>query len=51
MKGNIKHISIAEDDPDDYYMFSKILHEITSDVKLTWFQTCEGLLDFLKSTL
>src|SRR3989442_12992174 len=49
MKGEIRHICIAEDDPDDYFLFSNILKEINSHIKLTWFQTCEDLLDFLKS--
>jgi CheY-like chemotaxis protein len=49
MKGEIRHICMAEDDPDDYYFFSKILNEINDNVKLTWFQTCEDLLLFLKA--
>jgi CheY-like chemotaxis protein len=49
MKESVKHICMAEDDPDDHYMFSNFLHEINSTVKLTWFQTCEGLLDYLKN--
>ena len=49
MKGEVRHICIAEDDPDDYYVFSKILYEINSGIKLTWFQSCENLLEFLKT--
>lgn len=49
MKESIRHICMAEDDPDDHYMFSNFLHEINSSIKLTWFQTCEGLLDYLKT--
>jgi len=49
MKGEIRHICMAEDDPDDYYFFSKILNEINGNVKLSWFQTCEDLLLFLKT--
>ena len=49
MKGEIRHICIAEDDPDDYYFFSKVLKEINSHIKLTWFQKCEDLLEFLKT--
>ena len=49
MKGEIRHICIAEDDPDDYYLFSKILKEINSQIKLSWFQTCEDLLAYLKT--
>lgn len=49
MKGGIQHICLAEDDPDDYFFFSEILREINSEIKLTWFQTCEDLLTFLKA--
>lgn len=44
----IQHICIADDDPDDFYIFSKILREIDSDIRLSWFQTCIDLLEFLK---
>jgi len=43
----IRHICMAEDDPDDHYFFSKVLHEIDNKVKLSWFQTCEDLLQYL----
>lgn len=49
MKGAIRHICMAEDDPDDYYFFSKVLNEIDSNIKLTWFQSCEDMLQFLKT--
>jgi DNA-binding NtrC family response regulator len=49
MKGGIQHICLAEDDPDDYLFFSDILKEINSAIKLTWFQTCEDLLEFLST--
>ncbi len=49
MKGEIRHICLVEDDPDDYYFFAKILREINNDIKLTWFQTCERLLEFLST--
>jgi CheY-like chemotaxis protein len=49
MKGEIKHICLAEDDPDDHYLFYKVLHETNSAVKLTWFQTCEDLLTYLET--
>jgi CheY-like chemotaxis protein len=49
MQERIKHICLAEDDPDDYYIFSNILHEINAAIKLTWFQTCEYLLEYLKA--
>jgi CheY-like chemotaxis protein len=43
-----KHICLAEDDPDDYYFFSRTLEEIDKSIKLTWFTTGEKLLQFLK---
>ncbi|AEV98204.1 hypothetical protein A4D02_35245 [Niastella koreensis] len=49
MKVGVQHICLAEDDPDDYFFFSEILREINSEVKLSWFQTCEALLNFLKT--
>jgi CheY-like chemotaxis protein len=49
MKGEIRHICLVEDDPDDYYFFAKILREINNDITLTWFQTCERLLEFLST--
>ena len=49
MKGDIRHICLVEDDPDDYYFFAKILREVNSNTQLTWFQTCERLLEFLKT--
>ena len=44
-----KHICMAEDDADDYYFFSRILEEIDKSVKLTWFVSCESLLEYLKT--
>lgn len=49
MTDGINHICLAEDDADDYYIFSKLLNELNGAVKLTWFQTCEDLLHFLKA--
>lgn len=48
MKNNIRHICMAEDDPDDHYMFLTFLREVDTAVKLTYFQTCEELLFYLK---
>ncbi|WP_205509964.1 response regulator [Longitalea arenae] len=50
MKKEIKHICLAEDDPDDHYLFLDVLTEIDKNIKLSWFQTCEDLLKFLRST-
>lgn len=44
-----RHICLAEDDPDDYYLFSKTLEEINDSNKLTWFTNCEDLLQYLKT--
>jgi len=44
-----RHICLAEDDPDDYYLFSRILEDISDSHKLTWFVTCEDLLIYLKT--
>lgn len=49
MKREIRHICLVEDDPDDYYLFEKILREVNNTIKLTWFQTSERLLVFLKT--
>lgn len=49
MKGEIRHICIAEDDPDDFYFFSNALKEINDNIKLTWFQNGEDLLEYLKA--
>ncbi|WP_207515804.1 response regulator [Longitalea luteola] len=50
MKREIKHICLAEDDPDDHYLFLEVLTEIDRNIKLSWFQNCEELLQFLKTT-
>lgn len=44
-----KHICLAEDDPDDYYIFSRTLEEFDKSIKLTWFTTCDELLQYLKT--
>ncbi|SEP35917.1 Response regulator receiver domain-containing protein [Niastella yeongjuensis] len=44
-----RHICLAEDDQDDYYLFSRILGEISDSNKLTWFKTGEDLLQYLKT--
>lgn len=43
-----RHICLAEDDPDDYYLFSGVMEEISGLHKLTWFVRCEDLLEYLK---
>jgi CheY-like chemotaxis protein len=49
MKEEIRHLCLVEDDPDDYYFFAKVLREINENIQLTWFQTAEQLLAFLKT--
>ena len=49
MKEEIRHLCLVEDDPDDYYFFAKVLREINDNIQLTWFQTAEQLLAFLKT--
>lgn len=44
-----RHICLAEDDPDDYYLFSRVMEEISDSNKLTWFRTGEDLLEYLKT--
>lgn len=48
MNRKIEHICLAEEDPDDYLFFSDALKDINSGIKLTWFQSCEDLLTFLR---
>ena len=50
MPQSVQHICMADDDPDDYYLFETALKEVNDSVKLTWFNTCDGLLEFLKSS-
>lgn len=39
-----RHIYLADDDPDDYYLFSMALKEINSSIVISWFDSCEKLL-------
>lgn len=45
-----KHICLAEDDPDDHYLFSRVLQEVDETNKLTWFKTCDDLLQYLRTS-
>jgi CheY-like chemotaxis protein len=49
MQAGVKHICLADDDPDDYYLFARTLKEINDSVEFTWCNTCEKLLNFLNS--
>lgn len=48
MQPGIRHICLADDDPDDYYLFSRTLKEINDTVKFTWCNTCDNLIKFLQ---
>jgi CheY-like chemotaxis protein len=50
MPRSIQHICIADDDPDDYFLFKTALSEVNDSVKLNGFSSCAGLLEFLKNT-
>jgi len=39
---------MADDDQDDFYLFSTVLKEENHAVKFTWCKTCDDLLGFLK---
>jgi Response regulators consisting of a CheY-like receiver domain and a winged-helix DNA-binding domain len=49
MQATIKHICLADDDPDDYYLFSRTLREVNDTVAFTWCNTCDKLLQFLRT--
>jgi CheY-like chemotaxis protein len=50
MADQVRHICLADDDPDDYYLFFKALKEVDDEIEFTWCNTCEKLLSFLTST-
>jgi CheY-like chemotaxis protein len=41
---------MADDDMDDYYLFKTALYEVNESVKLTYFGSCDSLLDYLKTS-
>jgi len=41
---------MADDDMDDYYLFKTALYEVNESVKLTYFGSCDLLLDYLKAS-
>ena len=49
MQAGVKHICLADDDPDDYYLFSRTLKEVNNEVAFTWCNSCDKLLTFLLS--
>ncbi len=42
---------MADDDLDDYYLFKAALFEVNKSVKLTYFSSCDVLLDYLKESI
>ena len=51
MTRTVHHICMADDDMDDYHLFKTALHEVNASVKLTYFGSCDALLDYLKVSL
>ena len=51
MKRKIEHIYFADDDADDYFLFSTTLQEIDNSIRITYFRHCDDLLNGLKSDL
>lgn len=47
MPVEIRHICMADDDHDDFYLFSTILSEESDAVRFTWCKNCSDLLSFL----
>jgi CheY-like chemotaxis protein len=50
MNTSIRHICLADDDEDDYLLFSTVLAEINNTIRLSYFNTCDGLWHFLRTT-
>lgn len=45
----IRHIYMADDDQDDYYLFSIALKQVNDSVQISWFATGKDLLLHLDS--
>jgi len=41
------HIILADDDPDDCFLFSTLSQEVSKDLHVTCLHTCGGLLEYL----
>ena len=50
MSRTVHHICMADDDLDDYQLFKAALNEVNPSVKLTYFSSCDSLLDYLHTT-
>jgi DNA-binding NtrC family response regulator len=46
----VKHIILIDDDPDDCWIFSKILAEINRDLTLTCCENCQELISHLEKS-
>lgn len=51
MKQQIQHICLADDDHDDYLLFSTVLEEIDNSIQLNYFNAPEELLSYLHTTI
>lgn len=51
MKGEIRHIYMADDDHDDYLLFSTTLKEINDSVQILWFTRGQELLKYLATNI
>lgn len=45
----IRHIYMADDDPDDFYLFSIALKQVNESIQIEWFATGRELLKSLDS--
>jgi len=41
------HIILADDDPDDCFLFSTLSQEVSKDIRVTCLHDCSSLLDYL----
>ena len=46
----VAHICMVDDDPDSYYLFETALREINDSVRITYCDSCNSLVEFLKSS-
>ena len=51
MGKKIEHIFFADDDADDYFLFSTTLKEIDNSIRLSYFRHCDDLVNGLKFDL
>jgi DNA-binding NtrC family response regulator len=51
LKKKIEHIFFADDDADDYFLFSTTLKEIDDSIRISYFRHCDDLVNGLKFDL